>query len=377
MATSQLWGGESWERVYYPPDLDPLRPPSSLTTRCKEKFFTSIRDKLNTACWDIRDRYIARYTLCKERENCSYKSIYQKFFFWKKAIVLVLLVNALFSTAVYGVTTSIIQFVLGPNYALIALVIASGSVQLLFPIVGHVSDTFVCRQKVLQFSLWCVWVSLAVLGVAFSLDSQKDGGLNAITQYVILPTTFVSISIAFVCFMSNVIPFALDQMQGASHVHYSSFFYWWYWSLNVGIAVVHTPEYCSDKPQLRFLIQVEIALVCVTIALILDALFKHWLVIEPRDAKAESAILQICQVVRYVLKPPANQRVPSSVQHELDLSNCNQLQLAKKRFGGKFETEQVENTRTFFYIILVIISVGFILIPFFGVSYQGWGFEKL
>lgn len=367
MATpqSQLCKEESWERVYYPPDLDPLRPP---TTQCKEKFFTSILDRIHAVYGDIRDRYIARYSLFKERRNCSCKSIYQKHFIWRKAIALILLVNALFSTAVYGITTDLLQFVLGPKYTLMPVVIASGTAQILFPIIGHISDTYVCRHKVLQFSMWSAWVSFAVLGVTLSLDSWKEG-LNAINQYAILPTSFVVITISLVCFMANVIPFALDQMQGASHVHYSSFFYWWYLTLNIGsIGAYHTPEYCTDKPGLRFLIQVEIALLCVTIALILDVLFEHWLVIEPHNSKPKNIIVQICQVLCYVLKPPGNQRVPSSVQHELDLSSCNRLQLAKRRFGGKFETEQVENTRTFFYVVSVIISVGFILVPLFGVS---------
>lgn len=365
---SQLCKEESWERVYYPADLDPLRPPicSTTTHRCKDRFLASILEGLHTHYCDFRDRYVARYSLCKEGNNC--KSIYQKYFFWKKAVVLVLIINALFSTAIYGVTTKLLQFILGSESTFTPAAITYGIAQILFPIIGNVSDTYICRHKVIQFSAWSAWVSLAILGVALSIDSGKDG-LNIANQYVILPAVFVAISISFICFMSNIIPFALDQMQGASHVHYSSFFYWWYWTLNIGIVMVHTPDYCTNEFELGFLIQVEIALVCITIALILHVLFEHWLVIEPHDSKPKNPILYICQVVGYVLKPPGNQRVPSAVQHELDLSGCNRLQLAKKRFGGRFETEQVENTRTFFYVVSVLISVGFILVPYFGVSY--------
>jgi hypothetical protein len=357
---SQLCKEESWERVYYPPNLDPQHPPF---TR-KERVLSSIRDRIHTACCDIRDRYTARYSLCKERRNHNCNSVYQNYFFLRKNVVLVLLINALFSTALCSVTVNILQLVMGQEHALMSVVIASSIAQVLFPVIGHISDTYICRHRVLRFSYWLAWVSFAVLGVATSL--HKQNGLNAVTRYAILPTVFVFISVSFVCFMVNVIPFALDQMQGASHVHYSSFFYWWYWTLNVGTSVIHTPEYCTDKLELRLLIQTELALLFVTLALILDVLFEHWLVIESRNSK-KNAILQICQVVGYVLKPLSNQQVPSSVQHELDLTSCNRLQLAKKRFGGKFETETVEDTRTFFYVVSVIIAIGFILVPLFGV----------
>lgn len=369
---SQLCKEESWERVYYAPNLDPLQPPfSSAKLSCKDRLFSSIQEKLHTRYCDFRDRYVARYSLCKERKNCSWKDIYHKYFFWRKTVILILLVNALFSTATYGIAANLLWFILGPNYTLTPVVITYGTAQILFPIIGHVSDTYICRHRVLQFSMWSAWISFAILGVGLSFDSRKEG-LSIINQYAILPAIFVVVSFSYVCFMTNAIPFALDQMQGASHVHYSSFFYWWYWTLNIGIIVVHTPEYCTNNLNLRFLIHVEIALACITLALILDVLFEHWLVIEPHcDSKSENAVLHICKVLCYVLKPPGNQRVPSSVQHELDLSRCNRLQLAKKRFGGKFETEHVENTRTFFLVVSVLVSVGFIQVPYFGVSFKG------
>lgn len=367
---SQLCQEESWERIYYPPDTDPLRPPFAINPRSEENFCAAMKERIHSRYCDFKDRCMAGYALCKGTSNCSCSSIYHKYFHWSKAVVLILVMNALFSSGIYEVLSKLLQIVLGPNHTLAPVVVTYGMVQLLFPAVGHISDVYVCRQSVIRFGIWSAWISLALLGVSLSVDSQKDS-LNAVNQYAVLPTIFVALSVSYVCFVSNVIPFALDQMQGASHVHYTSFFYWWYWTLNVGTAVVHTPKYCIDEPELRYLIRVEIALLCITGALVLNVMFQHWLVVEPQNSKsAENPVLQMCRVLRYALKAPSNQRVPSSVQHELDLSSCNCLQLAKKRFGGNFETEHVENTRTFLYVVFVLVSVGFVLVPYFGVSYK-------
>lgn len=349
---------ESWERVnYYPPEI-------CMATKCRERF--SFKDKLYTHYCDIKERYTARHILCTQR-GCRCSFAYNKYFFWSKAIVLILLMNVLFSTAMHGVAVKLLQFYLGPDYSLMPVVLAYGTAQILFPTIGHVSDVYVRRHSVVRFSIWSAWFALVVLGVSLSLESYSSV-FSAVNRYATLPAVFVLLSVAYVCFMTNVIPFALDQLQEASHVHYNSFFYWWYWTLNIGVVLVNTPEYCSNELGLRLLIHVEGALMCVTIACILDVLLKHWFVIEPHSSKLGNPIVQICRVLCYAANPPPNQHIPSVVHHELDLSSCNRLQLAKKRFGGKFETEQVEDTKTFFHVLLVVVSVGFLLVSYFGVS---------
>lgn len=366
---SQLCKGESWERVYYPPDLPPLHhQPFTGGSICKDGgFCNSVKERLHVRYCDLRDRYKARHTLCTSSNCCSCSSIYYKYFFRSKAVVLLLLINALFSTALYGIPIKLLRYVFGQDYILLPVVVSYGAAQVLFPIIGHLSDVHVIRHRVIRFSILSAWVGLGVLGIALALDGY-DSRLATINQYVVFPIIFVLTGVSFISFMVNVVPFGLDQLQGASHMHCSSFFYWWYWTLSVGVAVIHTPEFCSNELELGFLIEVEVALVCLTIALVLDVLLKHWFVIEPDCSKQGNPILQICRVLGYALRPPRNQRIPSTVQHELDLSSWNRLELAKKRFGGKFETEEVENTRTFLYMIIILVSVGFILIPHLGVS---------
>lgn len=361
---SALWKEESWERSNY---LS-IHPPPACTavTRHRETLCHTMKNKLNNSYSALKDRCLTQYIICSAR-NFHCRTIYHKHFFWNKATIIILLLNTLYSMAIYGVTAEMLQIILGSDYVLVRVLIIYGITQLLFPLAGHAADTYIGRHNVVRFSLWCAWLSFALVGLSFSLD-RFNNKMNFINCYVVLPIAFVLLSISYMCFMSNIIPFGLDQLQGASHVHYTSFLYWWYWTLKVGAVVVAVPQYCAAELELGMLIQAGIGLVCLTTALLLDALFKDWFVLEPCCSKQGNPLRQIARVLAYMVKMPSQQHVPSSVRHEIDFSNCSRLDFAKKRYGGKYETEQVEDVRTFFSVLLVLVAVGLLILPYSGVS---------
>ena len=360
----ELWKEESWERSRYL-SIYPL-PPCTVVTPHKESLCYTIKNKIANSYSTLKDRCLTQYIICSARKfQCS--AIYHKHFFWSKATIIILLLNALYSMAIYGVTSEMLQVILGSEYILTRVMIIYGITQMMFPLAGHIADTYIGRHNVLRFSLWCGWMSFALLGLSFSLDNYNNK-MNSINCYIVLPIAFLLLSISYMCFMSNIIPFGLDQLQGASHVHYTSFLYWWYWTTCVGVVVVSVPRYCAAELELGILIQAGIGLVCLTTALLLDALFKDWFVLEPCCSKQGNPLRQIVRVLMYVVNMPSQQYVPSSVRHEIDFSNCRRLDLAKKRYGGKYETEQVEDVRTFFNVLLVLVAVGLLILPHSGVS---------
>lgn len=300
------------------------------------------------------------------KAKCLCRRIYSQYFFKSKALVLVLVLNALFSTALYGVTSEVLKVIIGAEFVLTRSLVIHGVTQILFPIAGHIADVYAGKHNVIRFSLWIAWVGFAIMGLSFSVDSFDDH-INTLNHFIMLPTTFVLLSIAYVCFMSTVLPFGMDQLQGASHVHYRSFFYWWYWTLNVGVIIVNLPQYCRANVELTVTIQACIGTVCVSIALILDVLLKHWFTIEPRNSQ-HNPLTQIRSIVWHIATAPRRQRIPSAVMHELDMGQLSKMDLAKKRYGGKYETEEVEDVRTFFRILLVLITVGFPVFSYAGVS---------
>ena len=368
---SQMCRMESWEVVRDGMALKADRPPPPPRRRSNESHTSVLKLKVHEWCDPWREKCVLQQLLCRyslgRGFHCS--KVYHHYFIRSKSVVIVLLLNALFSTAIYGVSSEVLKIIFGTEYVLSRLLILHGFTQLLFPIAGNVADTYIGRHNVIRFSLWIAWIGFATLGIAFSLDGYNNH-ISVANRYVILPLTFVLLTVSYVCFMSNIIPFGLDQLQGASHIHLSSFFYWWYWTLNVGVTIVNMPNYCIDKLEINILVQAVVGSVCTSLAIVLDALLKQWFVIEPASRQS-NPLTQIVRILRRASKSKKNTLlVPSIVQHEVDLCNFSRMDSIKKRYGGEFDTEQVEDVRTFFRMLLVLFSVGFPVFSYSLVSYQ-------
>ena len=364
-------GSASWwlssDRLAYPP-----LPPPGRWRRAKTSRFVSAMDKFSIS--QRFSSFYATYCDCQPaptrlslRSACSWRTAYRGYFFWSKSVVLLLLINALFSTALYGVTAEILKIIIGAEFALTRNLVMHGVTQILFPIAGHIADTYAGKHNMLRFSLWVAWFGFAILAMSFSLDTLNQE-IETFNRYAVLPVTFAMLSTSYVCFVSTVLPFGMDQLQGASHVHFRSFFCWWYWTLNVGVIIVNAPQYCRAEVEVSIMIQAGIGVVCITAALVLDALCKEWFTIEPKRS-TNNPLSQIAKVLRGAASTTKNvQNIPSVVRHELNLGRLNRLDLIKDRYGGTFGTEQVEDVRMFLRILLVLLTIGFSVLSYSGVS---------
>ncbi len=372
---SPLYGAESWERTgdnglqsskkfFYHSIPRMTRQQQQGTPKSSAKSFCT--DLCSDSCTQLKEKCALWRVLCSlnfraNRCCCQISQTYKQHFFFRKSLVLVLLLNALFSTAVFGVTTEVVKVIIGAEYLLLRTLLIHGITQVMFPIGGHLADLYVGRHNMIRFSLWMAWLGLALFGLTFALDRY----INPFTRFVIFPFTAIVLSISYVCFMSNIIPLGLDQLQGASHVHYSSFFYWWYWTLNIGF--INVPQYCKNNVEIDVLIQVGIGLVLITIAIVLDALLKHWLVIEP-ISKNNNPLVQIMRILKDACRQSNNQKIPSVVFHEVNIQQFGRMDRMKKRYGGKYETEQIEDVKTVFRVLLVLTGIGFSTLIYAGVS---------
>ncbi len=376
---SPLYGAESWERtgdnnimcVSFTERLlyntNPRMSRQQQLPSALHKPTKLCNGLCSGSCNPLREKCSVVKVLCSVNFNmtrcsCKMKGMYKQYFFISKSLFLVLLMNALFSTAVFGITTEVVKVIVGSEYLLLRTLLIHGVSQVLFPIGGHLADLYVGRHRMIRSSLWMAWTGLAILSLAFALNGNSN---HPFTRFVIFPVAALLLTVSYVCFMPSIIPLGLDQLQGASHVHYSSFFYWWYWTLNIGF--LNIPQYCRDNNEIDILIHAEIGLVCLTVAIILDALFKHWLVIEPVCNKS-NPLVQIVRILKDACRVSSTQRIPSTVFHEVNVEQFGRMERIKKRYGGKYETEQVEDVKTFFRVLVVITGIGFSTFIYRGVS---------
>ena len=87
-----------------------------------------------------------------------------------------------------------------------------------------------------------------------------------------------------------------------------------------------------------------------TLALCLDYNFNHWLIKEP---VSENPLKQIYRVICYAWKNK-HPRQRSAFTYSED-KHYSRIDFAKQKFGGPFTTEEVEDVKTFWRIVFVLV----------------------
>ena len=228
---SHLCKAESWEKIDQPRPFYQNPPCTNLRSGKR------LRDKFRSEYLDLKERCLARYDICKGK-GCQCSTIYHNHFFWSKGVVLSLIMNVLFSTAMHGANAKLLRLIFGSDYELLHMVIIIyAALQILFPLAGYIADTHISRYAVIQFSLWSAWISFAALGLVISLDTYD--GFHSINRYFVMPMIFIFILCMFhgECYPFGIRPAArsftyslqllfllvvLDIQLGKDHCHNSS-----------------------------------------------------------------------------------------------------------------------------------------------------------
>ncbi len=242
-----------------------------------------------------------------------------------------------------------------------------------YPLAGWLADTKFGRYGVMRASMRLMWVGsvvlLLVLIVRYKFTyPSPDGGVNKATIPFLIVVYIIN-SIGLAGFHANVIPFGLDQMEGSSAEQFSAFIHWYYWSRNFSLGLfVHTALYslfvCTEEEENDYpkpIDQIDLVVLVVevsflTLALLLDFLFTDWLVKEPRTQNALNSIWRVsCFAIRH--NQPVGRRSAFSYA-SLGRKLPTRSDLAKKLYGGPFESEEVEAVKSFWNLIVLLFSLG-------------------
>ncbi len=290
--------------------------------------------------------------------SCSYRfSSIQS-----KGAVLVLVWNFLVfssTSAVYSVLLNgiIDHLAFIPNNYAWSLTAASFVHFLIFityPFAGWFADTHIGRYKAISISMLIIWIGsilMAVCAVVLYWYPDDDALVKTINRgpFIVL---LVIISIGIAGFHANVIAFGTDQMQGASSDQLTAFLLWYLWTEYIGFGTVYSYLLAFDiERRTLVLSQTVMAVVCMSVALSLNFLFRN--VLEAEPAKG-NPLKTIYRVLKYAKKhkTPTNR---SSFTYWKDIIPTR-LDFAKLCYGGPYTTEQVEDIKTFFRIAAVLLT---------------------
>ena len=260
-------------------------------------------------------------------------------------------------TSMLLITTRILAGCLSTNfinsysYAIFAVI---GLHYLSYPLLGLLIEKWM-RYKVILVGKILIFVGFFV--VIVTLLTLYFVHLNEIPAVGICLVAVFPHLFRHVLFEANVIQFGTDQLQFAPSQQLSSFVYWVLYTSYSLIAFILlmasiiTAIVYENIVYFTFTCIFGYGVPVIIIAILSFCCFKHHLVIEP--AQCNNPFKLIWRVMRYALTHKQPARRSAFTYGEFPPSR---LDLGKERYGGPFTTVQVEDVKSFLYMLSIVLG---------------------
>ena len=255
-----------------------------------------------------------------------------------KGAILIVVWNHL-ALSVYGLLRIGYKDKLEEDYVSSIGLILIGST-LLYPIGGWLADTRLGRYAVIRYNMWIMWIGSLLLTFNEVLSSVSV--VYSTARWPVFATLSIVMAIALGGFLSNIVQLGIDQLSDASATEITSFITWYTVTFFTSKLTFH---YISDCIHTLY-VKPFIVAVCLSVALCSNFLFQHWLV---KEHVAGNSLRTILNVVKYTIK---NRKFKHNYSNEYE--SLSSFDIAKHRYGGPFTAQQVENVRTFLWLIFII-----------------------
>ena len=265
-------------------------------------------------------------TFCEHLKICCTPK-YQPRKLKNKGAILILVWNFLVTTAFYYMQYKSFEDYSNCSLCNQLIPIPGGFVMLF---AGWLADVYFERYKVLRWSIIIMWISSLLLTITFVIEK-----IVIFTNYYQLIFLY-SLGIGYGMFQSNIIQFGIDQLPDASTNEIVSFINWYVWSYVSDAAIMNFVSTCTS-PQYSFIAPL---MLCVALSIVAMSLF-------------------LCNkvLIKYALKHKYAQQRSAFTYCEDNIPS--RLDFGKSKYGGPFTTEQVEDVKTFFRALGLVLIVSF------------------
>ena len=228
-----------------------------------------------------------------------------------------------------------------------------GIVQILYPISGFLADVRYGRYKIIISSILIIWSGfffLCLAGVIYAIRGTANSTIKS-AELVMAVVGLIAFIIGFSGFRSNSIQFSLDQLLDASSEKISLFLHWFVWTESIGEMVVRLLDACLS----RYLIAGFASIIFLTLSTIfvLLAYFTHNSFY--REKISSNPYWNVWKVLRFAAKHDKPLHYRSAFTYSDD-EKPPRIDFAKRIYGGPFETEVVENVKTFVRIVFMLLA---------------------
>ena len=221
---------------------------------------------------------------------------------------------------------------------------ATISMGLLLPIGGWLADAFFGRYKVIRCGIWIMWFGAMLNGVSLVIGRVVEAYGTHGDPWVSLSSKFI-MGIGLGAFQANIVQFGIDQLIDASSTEIKSVIAWYTMTIFSSGIVMYYSSYCVEE-----YVAVMIIAMFLTLAISTDFIAGHWLT---KEQIIENPLPLILKVIHYSIKHKLKGwKILYSQENQGILSKFN---IAKRVYNGPFTSEQVEDVKTFFRVLVVIV----------------------
>ena len=233
------------------------------------------------------------------------------------------------------------------TYSSHIFILLQSIVGLTLPLGGWLADVRLGRYKVISLSLWTMWFSsiLMTFGLVILqlLNLEHELYYHRLLLILLFP-----LGIGFGLFQANIVQFGLDQLYDASSNEIMAFVVWYSWTSVCSVFIMGARAlYAINEYKLFTSLLVSINL---TLAVSSNILLKSILIVEP---KIQNPFKLVYTAVRYAVKNKHPRQKSAFTFCENNIPS--RIDFGKRKYGGPFTTEQVEDVKTLFRVVLVIL----------------------
>ena len=262
-----------------------------------------------------------------------------------------------------------------------------GLVYLLYPVFGWIAEVCFSNFKMIKCSfviLLMSSVTIVTLSIVYMVihPSYQTATYMYISGDVIAATFLLITTAGLGMFESNAIQFGMDQMLEASSEQLSSFIHLYFWCAHIGPLVLfyfamgislyyenckfqmdHVDELSTTILNFLVLIisSIETVIFIFAVVYIYRSKQSH-----QNDKKSRNPMKIICEVLKYSWKHKIPEQRSALTYWENDMPS--RIDLGKDKYGGPFTYEEVEDVKSFFRLLLLILSL-------FGFQLSGDGYS--
>ena len=302
---------------------------------------------------------------CKSSHKCVNAKAVVIVLFWSFSVSLIH--NGIFGGANFLFTTLPLQVEYYPLlYAFESFVLC------FYPLAGFLADTKYGRFKMISkssqmllLSFFMGFIFLGIIMTGFNLSSDME--MDALFIFfscllgVFLFPIFVLIMGSLVVFNANIIQFGVDQLQDSPADHQSLFIHWYVWTVYLGVFMTQfgwsgaygVLEIYNFLSILLLPIAFVICIVLIFIIVLIIHYKKHWFIIDTARTNPYKLVYRVTKFARQH-KVPIRRSAFTYCEDDIPSG----LDLGKSKYGGPFSTEQVEDVKTFYGMLLILIALG-------------------